>query len=278
MLQEYAMHLVTGRGMGKGVANICSKIRRLNREKGFDEPKVPRDVLVAGAKGGRKYKEVVPMMWEWVRRLWACGGGRERLVAVMVGVAVRLMLRPGEVHKITLGDVRRGEPGVFIRLVGRKSDKVIRMDPWHVVEWGEGSFKLGVEVWKVLIRRREAGGKDEDGLFVDCEGIGMKGVEAERVWNWVVRRVGVVKLGGEDVLVGKSCRVGGAIAAILGGVPEVVVRVIGGWKSENMLKYIGGLMAAWAGVMAAIEGVGATEVPLPDAFIDGSGGVGATFS
>ena len=62
-----------------------------------------RDVMRRAKKEGRRAKEVVPVVWEWVDRLWQKGEGDERVVAVMVGLAMRLMLRPGEWGRIRGG-------------------------------------------------------------------------------------------------------------------------------------------------------------------------------
>src|SRR5690606_13927184 len=106
---------VREKGVGAGIMNCLSAVRRLNREKGLEVPGVPKGVVIFGRKRGKKYKDVVPCVWEWIDELWKVGqvGGKERLVALMCGVALNLMLRPGEVGRLSLENVRKGDRKVF---------------------------------------------------------------------------------------------------------------------------------------------------------------------
>ncbi len=71
-------------------------------------------------------KRVVPVVWEWIDRLWRRGSeGDGRVMAVMVGLAMGLMLRLGERGRIRVGNARRIRGGVYEQLVGRKADKVM---------------------------------------------------------------------------------------------------------------------------------------------------------
>jgi hypothetical protein len=142
---------------------VVSRVRRGNRERGGEEVRITqklRDKMRWAKKNGGKAREVVPVVWEWVDRLWKRGKeGDGRVVALMVGLAMRLMLRPGEWGRIRLENVRRVRRGVYVQLVGRKADKVIRRDPWHLVECGGMEWCLACGVWEVVEGRRRGGGE-----------------------------------------------------------------------------------------------------------------------
>ena len=60
--------------------------------------------------------------------------------------------------KIGTENVRRGSKGVFVQLVGRKGDKLTRVDPWHTVSCGGEEWCVACEMWK-LVRRSERKGR-----------------------------------------------------------------------------------------------------------------------
>ena len=160
----------------------------------------------------------------------------------MAGVGMRLMLRPGEAERIKVKHVKSGEGGTYVQLVARKADKVKRADPWHLIECTRGEFcpACGIMEMAEIVRRKGKGG--EGVVLADCKGRGPKRGQVGGVANWILRKIGKLGEQQEDVLVGKSWRVGGAMAAVMGGASELVVRVTGSWKSDALLRYIGGLM------------------------------------
>jgi hypothetical protein len=95
---------------------------------------------------------------------------------------------------------------------------------------------------------------------VDRDERGISGGEVEGVLNWMVWKVGVVRRG-ERLLVGKSCRVGGALALARAGVSEQVIRIVGGWSSEALERYVSGVMAAAVGVGEVMRRSREDEVP-----------------
>ena len=134
-----------------------------------------------------------------------------------------------------------------MQLVGRKADKVRRRDPWHLVECGGSVWCMACGVWEVVEGRRKQGAESEEAVWVDGEGKAIGGDEVEGVLNWMVWKIGVVGRG-EKLLTGKSCRVGGALALARAGVAEQVIRIVGGWSSEALERYVSGVMAAAVGV------------------------------
>ena len=272
LLEEYIRDLVL-QGGGGWVKNTVGRIRRLNRERGYEMPKVARGLLVGAGKRGKRAREVIPFAWEWVECLFLRDERRgDRFVAVMVGVGMRLMLRPGEFERLRMRNVRVVKGGVFIQLEARKNDKVVRRDPWHFVECVGGGLCVACGVKRIWEDAKEEGVGGEGALWRDGFGVGIEGGEVAGVLNWVLGRVGRVKEAEEEWMMGKSCRVGGAIAAALGGVDELAIRLIGGWSSQALLKYIGGIIAARSGVGQAIRACGANSLPIPEAG-GGKGGV-----
>lgn len=220
-------------------------VRRKASERGEDLPAVPRDAITVAMKRGRKLREVRPFVWEWVER-WGKRHGVWRPM-VMFGVALRLMLRPGEVGKIRVEHVRRGREGVLVRLVGRKSDKVLRKDPWHMVECG-GEFCVACGLWALREEARERG---HEFVFIGRNG-GISVAEFTEGMNRIAWELGMEERG-KRFFTGKSCRVGGAMAAALGGVSEMEIRLTGSWKSDALFRYIGGIMGAKSGLMEVVK-------------------------
>ena len=264
VLEEYVRSLVL-QGAGGWVKNTVGRIRRLNRERGFEMPKVSKGVLVGAAKRGMKAREVIPFAWEWVD--WLFREGREkgdRFVAVMVGVGMRLMMRPGEFERVKVRNVRGARGGVFVQLEARKNDKVVRRDPWHFIECGGDGWCLACGLKGVWEEAKREGVGEDGAVFRDGVGEGLKGGEVAGVLNWVLGRNGWVVEATEEWMVGKSCRVGGAVAAALGGVDELTIRLVGGWSSQALLKYIGGIIAARSGVGMAIRRCRVDCLPIPE--------------
>ena len=56
----------------------------------------------------------------------------------------------------------------------------------------------------------------------------------------------------------------GAMAAVVEGVPEVVVRAVGSWKSEALMRYVSGLIVSATGVRRAMEEIREGDLPIPE--------------
>jgi hypothetical protein len=171
------------------------------------------------------------------------------------------MLRPGEVGKIKAKHVRQTGEGTWVRLVGRKSDKVIRADPWHLVECSKGGFcpACGLMDMSDEAGKGVRGGETE--VFRDWLGQRIKSEQVGGIMNSILRRLNILKPGECDWLTGKTLRVGGAMAAAMGGVSELIIRITGSWKSEALLKYTGGVMAARTNLSGIMRGVNASRLP-----------------
>jgi len=227
------------------VRNVIAAVRRKAFERGEVIPSVPRDAVMVAMKRGRRRCEVRPFVWGWAVKWDRSGGAWRRLV--MFGAALRLMLRPGEVGRIRVEHVRKGKEGALVRLVGRKSDKVIRRDPWHLVECG-GEFCVACGLWALREEVRESGG---EWVFEGRKG-GISRDEFTECLNRVAWQLGIAEVG-ERFFTGKSCRVGGAMAAAMGGVSEMEIRLTGSWKSDALFRYIGGIIAAKGRIMEAVR-------------------------
>jgi hypothetical protein len=246
LLERYIWHMVLQKKWGGGVKDIGAALRRRAKEEGEQIPNIPNDAIVVGRKLGKKRKEVRPFVWKWAMRwLEGRGEGMWRRVT-LIGLALRLMLRPGEPGRIKSEHIRRGREGVLVQLVGRKSDKIWRRDPWHFVECDHADFCIACGMWKLALEVKDSESKL---LFQGKDG-GMKSEEFATVLNVVAREL---KIGEGRFFTGKSCRVGGAIAAALAGVEESEIRIIGSWSSDALYRYIGGIMAMKSKMMEAVK-------------------------
>ena len=109
-------------------------------------------------------------------------------------------------------------------------------------------------------RRRGEGADEREGLFVDRDGRELKAEWVEGMLNWMLWELEVVERG-KRVLMGKSCRVGGALALVRRGVSERVVMIVGGWSSEALTRYVSGVMAAAVGVGRMMRESREGEIP-----------------
>ena len=78
LLEGYGRFVVMQHGVGAGIDNVVSRVRRGNRERGHEEVVISqrlRDMMRRAKKEGKRAREVVPVVWEWVERLWQRGGG-----------------------------------------------------------------------------------------------------------------------------------------------------------------------------------------------------------
>lgn len=158
----------------------------------------------------------------------------------MVAVGLRCMRRPGEVVALMGKDVRRIEEGVVIRIRSSKTDKFrkgkdIPMDKGHnkltcpvrlLEDWMEFA-KVGQE--EFLFPNMNTGGKwSTSGIATAVKGM-------------------ATQAGMRGKFTGHSLRIGGATAAMKGGMSLAMIKAIGGWESAVVLVYLRAIGAAQAG-------------------------------
>ena len=261
MLREFLTSKLE-KGQGASFLNSYYAIRRIHKDLELVPPEIDHSLVVAARKVPRKMPDVEPFPVALSFSAWCKDLEVVRFAAVITALACRLMLRPGELPRISLSDLRVGHLGMLIRLRARKCDKIIRADPWHFIECGpsNASFCLAcalrtISTERVASLRTECSPKGADPvlenspLFVDSNGSpippGMLGL----LFNLVASSADASN---NARFTGKSGRVGGATVAALGGVSELSIRTTGDWRSDTIRRYIGGIMASRSNLFDAM--------------------------
>ena len=211
---------------------------------GFTDPTQPRNVRLA-AEGASRIaaekrgwpRERLPFPVEALLahvnsvRFLSDVGLRD---AALVAVGVRLMLRPGELAKMMIGDIQvRGED-IRVRLGKTKADQKSERRPLpleRVLSSPACPVKL-LKAW--MLRRRAQGAPDSARLFLGAAGRAL----TSSAISSIVRRM--VEAHGLDpkAFAGHSLMIGGASAALAGGLSVDQVMAVGGWKSDAVKQYL----------------------------------------
>jgi hypothetical protein len=96
-------------------------------------------------------------------------------------------------------------------------------------------------------------------MFVDVTGEPLLGRYLQAVFTLVASAAGEAVF--YDTFVGKSGRVGGAMSAAMSGVPELQIRITGSWKSDALLRYIGGILVENSGMWQKMVEMGQIYLP-----------------
>lgn len=167
--------------------------------------------------------------WEWQR---------DRALLLL---AMRLLMRPGEAEGLERSQVRFGDDGwLYIRPPSSKNDPAnSRSDGWEKpVE--TSLVTTAMAAWLQL--RGAAPGP----LWLARQG-GLDGVAPGHL-NRLVKRLTSGRVDGRYT--GHSVRIGGATAAVAGGVSVETVQAVGGWFSAAVLLYLRAVAACAAGMSA----------------------------
>lgn len=250
VFDEY-LHGCLSRGQGGAVISNVSAIRRLHKDLGLRVPLCNPAIMRAARKHKRKADDVRPFPAAWAVSAFKSCEVIWQPLTVVAALGCRLMMRPGEFVRLWVSDVRRGIAGVWVRLRRRKGDVVLRKDPWHFIACGEGLldvFCLACFVWKCAVCRAVGKQSIDIPLFVDKDGRALESEFVAHIFNALAALLG----NEQEVFVGKSGRVGGAVAAVIGGASELEVRITGDWRGESLRRYVGGVMAMRSGIGSAI--------------------------
>ena len=242
VLSEYVRSKLA-HGLGAAALSVISAVRRIHKDLGLTPPVVDQSVVTAARKVPRKLPDVQPFPMSLAIHAWETSSSSTKFYAVIAALACRLMLRPGEIGKILLSDVHLAQSGVWVRLRARKSDKILKRNPWHLLSCSSDSirtFCLPCAVYLLCIARYE-NGTDTSPLFADAKEFPLPPGIMGTIFNFIAAAVDP-SMGSR--FTGKSGRVGGAISAALGGAPELVICTCGDWHSDTIRRYIAGIMAS----------------------------------
>jgi len=239
---DYLVHLVNAeKGGSAGAALSAIKDFHLNAR--FADPTQDRDVMLAaeGAsriaadqKGWPRERDPLPVeaLLSFMRspQFTAPLGLRD---ATLVAIGLRLMLRPSELVNLKLDSVKRQDGGVLVRLGRSKADQKAQRKPL-LIEASDSPACPVKLVTSLVKSRRAQGAADGDRLFVGAAG---RPLSTSAVTS-VIRRM--AELHGLDpkTFSGHSLRIGGASAALAGGLTEDQVKAVGGWKSAAVSQYL----------------------------------------
>jgi hypothetical protein len=235
--------------VGPGTVKACGILVRAQKALGFAGLTAPKEVIQRAKKAERSHEDVAPFPSWMAGEAWKKGERDTKSLAFIAALGTRLMLRPGEFEKIRVGHVRLAEGGTEVKIVNRKMDKKNRREPWHFLSCVRKGFCVACWLGMVARARWQSSGLGAC-VVVDGSGRALAAADVGRVLSEVYRRA-TGEVGPR--FVGKSARVGGAIAAARMGIPTLVIRVTGDWKSDALLRYIGGIIAAKSGLDRALQ-------------------------
>ena len=237
----YLVHLVnSGRGASAGAVLAAVKASHLEAE--LPDPTSARSVKLAAEGAARLAAEVkpwprerLPFPVEALRLFLKSPAFREPLGlrdAALLAVGLRLMLRPGELTKMKMADLRFEEGGVLVRLGRTKADQKAERRPVFIEE--VSARHCPVKLSRELIRRRKAeGATDSNLVFVSHSGTSLSSSAVTSIVRRVAELAGV-----KGRFSGHSLRIGGASAALAGGLSVDQVKAVGGWKSDTVKQYL----------------------------------------
>lgn len=148
--------------------------------------------------------------------------------AALVALGMRAMLRPGEIAKLLLSDIQFRDGTLVMRLRATKADQRAERKPLHIDSIN--SKYCPVTLLRGYLVHR---GNQQGPLFLTEKGAPLS-VSAV---SSVVARV-AVGAGLRGLYSGHSLRIGGASAALNGGLSVDQIKSIGGWKSDAVTTYL----------------------------------------
>lgn len=239
---DFLVHLVnSGKGGSAGASLAAIKDFHLNAH--VQDPTQDRDVMLAveGAsriaadrKGWPRERGALP-----VEALLSFIGSPDFSSslglrdATLVAVGLRLMLRPSELVRLKLESVKLQKDGVLVRLGRSKADQKAKRKPLLIEI--SASPACPVKLLRSLIKARRAqGATDEDLLFIGASG---RPLTTSAVTS-VIRRMAEMHGLDPKSFSGHSLRIGGASAALAGGLTVDQVKAVGGWRSAVVNQYL----------------------------------------
>lgn len=197
------------------------------------------------AEEGIRSEERLPLpidaVKQWCARM-PVGVSYERWIrdAAIITLGMRLMRRPGEIAALRCSDVSFDTEGwAWILLRKSKTDQLAVGRKMPLEPSGNVTCPVKwLREWLAVY-----GGMGEAPLFPSLESRDlMSSATVSSVVIFVAAKVGLV-----GRYTGHSLRIGGATAAMKGGMTMAMIRAIGGWESKAVLLYLRSVGTAKAG-------------------------------
>lgn len=232
---EQAMAAVRARHLDAGWENPCSNhkvrqavrgIKRIGAEEG--EIKEKRDPFpVAGLERWTRRRPDHISEWRWRRD------------AALVAVGLRCMRRPGELVELRVRDIVRKDGVTWVLVRKSKTDQLGKGKEIPLDEGGLARTCPVKLVWEWI---RFAGRRGEEHLFPNLNTGGKWSTAG--ITSALKEMAKVARIEGK--FSGHSLRIGGATAAMKGGMSLALIMAIGGWESPAVMTYLRAVGAAQA--------------------------------
>ena len=142
------------------------------------------------------------------------------------------MLRPGELAKLRMKDVKLLQNAILVRLGVTKADQTAQRKPVRI----EATLSVTCPVMLVsaFFRiRLSQYARDKDHFFVSSDGKEMSVPAISNVVSKMAEEAGI-----QGKFSGHSLRIGGASAALAAGFSIDQVKALGAWKSDAVNQYL----------------------------------------
>ena len=229
-------------GKGSSVRASLAAIKAAHVDAGLWDPTAPRQVELAAEGASRVASE--SKNWPRERLAFPVGALLVHVVslrfsrklglrdAALVALGLRLMLRPSELVKLQLKDLRFVGSGVQVRRGKSKADEKAERKP-VTIEPGSSSACPVRLLTAQIEARKTAGAVETDRVFVGVSGKDLSSSAVTSIIRDMAAAAGFV-----GTFSGHSLRIGGASAAMEAGLTADQVKAVGGWKSEAVRQYM----------------------------------------
>jgi integrase len=162
--------------------------------------------------------------------------------AALVAVGMRCMRRPNELCKLRWKHIAERDGCLVISIIKSKTDQ-LGAGKEIPVEFGEGLMAPSWLLWSLKQGSRWTAG--DDWVFCSQGGKQLSVSAVSSIVQKMVEWAGI-----QGWYTGYSLRIGGATAAMSGGLTLEQIMAVGGWKSGVVLLYLRALGAAQANASA----------------------------
>ena len=220
---------------GRRIRKIIRGVERIAAEEG--EPGEKRSAFPLGALKGKveeAERSTSPVSWIVWRDI------------ALVALGFRAIRRPGEIAQLSCGDIAFRPNGSLEVRVGKSKTDQLRKGSVLSIEGLEGSTCCPVRLMRIWFDLVHGDSKPEDPVFFSGTSLGERRRISRSSVSTVVRKM-AEKGGFSGKFSGHSLRIGGASAAVAGGMSMAQVKAIGAWKSDAVDGYLRSIEAAAQG-------------------------------